>query len=115
MTADGDGARRATVGEALSWAIWAVVVLACLALVVGKPILDATRDTHRPRDDGRPASSTPAASAMVIDDPLASDDETEGYWYCWDSGALAPHHFGHRVPHDHLCTWGELRAAGATQ
>lgn len=49
---------------------------------------------------------------IVINDPGAPDDQVEGDWYCWDKGEPRPHHLGHYVVGDHLCTWGELRAAG---
>lgn len=57
-------------------------------------------------------TSTPSDMPSLIDDPSQPDWMVEGYWYCWDSGALAPHHLNHHVPGDHLCTWGELRADG---
>ncbi|POX58698.1 hypothetical protein C3492_36390 [Streptomyces sp. Ru62] len=67
-------------------------------------------------DGGRvqPADS-PTAVPFVIDNPSLSDDDIEGYWYCWNSGDPAPHHLDHWVPNDHLCTWGELRSSGATR
>lgn len=34
------------------------------------------------------------------------------YWYCWDSGNPDPHHLGHPVSGDHLCSQGELSQAG---
>jgi hypothetical protein len=34
------------------------------------------------------------------------------YWYCWDSGAKAPHHLGHYVEGDHVCSDGELKGTG---
>jgi hypothetical protein len=37
-----------------------------------------------------------------------SDGVTQGYWYCWDSGDPKPHHLGHPVSGDHLCTDREL-------
>jgi hypothetical protein len=33
---------------------------------------------------------------------------TQSYWYCWDSGPPSPHHLGHSVSGDHLCTNAEL-------
>lgn len=30
------------------------------------------------------------------------------YWYCWDVGSPSPHHLGHRVAGDHLCSNAEL-------
>ncbi len=29
---------------------------------------------------------------------------SSSYWYCWDNGVPAPHHLGHPVKDDHLCT-----------
>jgi hypothetical protein len=26
------------------------------------------------------------------------------YWYCWDEGAKDPHHLGHYVEGDHVCS-----------
>lgn len=34
------------------------------------------------------------------------------YWYCWDTGDPDPHHEGHPVEGDHLCSKAELREAG---
>lgn len=56
--------------------------------------------------------SGPDPTSSLIDDPNQPDDEVEGYWYCWNTGPLNPHHLGHRIPTDHLCTWGELRSSG---
>jgi len=68
-------------------------------------------------DDGVPAVTTPATPVpfvmpSLIDDPSQPDWMVEGYWYCWNSGPLLPHHLNHHVPGDHLCTWGELRSDG---
>ncbi|MFD9651759.1 hypothetical protein [Streptomyces mirabilis] len=118
MTAD-DRPPRATIGEALGFAIWTMVVLAGLALIIGTPILNATGHPFHPfGDDGTNEPAKPAVSSAPapkeIDNPALPDDETEGYWYCWDTGDLAPHHLDHWVPNDHLCTWGELRHSGVT-
>lgn len=37
---------------------------------------------------------------------------TQSYWYCWDTGAPDPHHLGHVVSGDHLCTSQELSGTG---
>lgn len=34
---------------------------------------------------------------------------SQTYWYCWDYGDPDPHHIGHPVEGDHLCTPDELR------
>jgi len=34
------------------------------------------------------------------------------YWYCWDEGAKAPHHLGHYVAGDHVCSDDELAGTG---
>jgi hypothetical protein len=34
------------------------------------------------------------------------------YWYCWDKGAKAPHHLGHYVEGDHVCSNAELKGTG---
>lgn len=36
---------------------------------------------------------------------------TNTYWYCWDTGDPSPHHIGHPVSGDHLCSDSELAAA----
>ena len=41
--------------------------------------------------------------------PYIDNRVTQYYWYCWDNGDPQPHHFGHYVYGDHLCTNGELR------
>jgi hypothetical protein len=63
---------------------------------------------------GQDTTSTPTASPApsLINDPAQPDWGFQGYWYCWNLGALNPHHLGYRVPNDHLCTWGELRSIG---
>lgn len=33
---------------------------------------------------------------------------TQSYWYCWNVGNPSPHHLGHPVYGDHLCTNQEL-------
>jgi hypothetical protein len=46
----------------------------------------------------------------------SGDSSTGGnvYYYCWDSGSPRPHHLGHQVSGDHLCTKQELTASGCT-
>lgn len=49
----------------------------------------------------------------VLSQPLGSPASPnltsgQGYWYCWDSGSPDPHHLGHPVTGDHLCTTQEL-------
>jgi hypothetical protein len=34
------------------------------------------------------------------------------YWYCWDEGAEKPHHLGHYVEGDHVCSDDELKDTG---
>lgn len=58
------------------------------------------------------AGRAPAGMPKLLNDPSQPDWQIEGEWYCWNTGLLAPHHIGHRVLGDHLCTWGELRADG---
>jgi hypothetical protein len=38
--------------------------------------------------------------------------DTNSYWYCWDKGAKSPHHLGHHVDGDHLCSDAELKGTG---
>jgi hypothetical protein len=33
---------------------------------------------------------------------------SQTYWYCWNVGPALPHHYGHHVVGDHLCTDAEL-------
>ena len=42
----------------------------------------------------------------------AGDTDTNTYWYCWDTGAKAPHHLGHYVSGDHVCSDDELQGTG---
>jgi ssDNA-binding Zn-finger/Zn-ribbon topoisomerase 1 len=44
--------------------------------------------------------------------PANSSAPNSSYWYCWNSGALSPHHPNHPVSGDHLCSDAELRASG---
>lgn len=37
---------------------------------------------------------------------------TNTYWYCWDGGAKEPHHLGHYVSGDHVCSDDELNGTG---
>lgn len=37
---------------------------------------------------------------------------SQSYYYCWNTGAPAPHHLGHPVSGDHLCNDSELHNAG---
>ncbi|MFJ4517468.1 hypothetical protein [Streptomyces sp. NPDC088816] len=92
-----------------------IVGLACAVLVIGTPILSAVGNPfrHGPSMHSQP-TPTPTPTIHVIDNPELPDDAIHGYWYCWNTGALAPHHLGHRVSGDHLCTRGELRFAGVT-
>jgi D-serine deaminase-like pyridoxal phosphate-dependent protein len=43
---------------------------------------------------------------------LSACGSTNTYWYCWDSGAKGPHHFGHYVSGDHVCSDDELKGTG---
>ncbi|MFB6636276.1 hypothetical protein ACFCYF_03365 [Streptomyces chartreusis] len=98
-------------GNALGYALWLIVAVGGV-LVIGAAIWNAPAVS-----DGEPLDaedSVTAAPSQVIDNPMLSDDEIEGSWYCWDTGAPAPHRLGYWVPDDHLCTWGELRRAGVT-
>lgn len=38
---------------------------------------------------------------------------SNSYWYCWDNPAEGgPHHLGHRVSGDHICSGEELKNEG---
>jgi hypothetical protein len=72
-----------------------------------------------PPADGQPTTAPPTTTDRfangiphILDDPNEAATSVEGYWYCWNNGPLMPHHLGHRMPNDHLCTWGELRSSG---
>jgi hypothetical protein len=45
---------------------------------------------------------------------LAAGCASNGYWYCWDTGDPAPHHLGHPVAGDHLCSSAGLAASQST-
>ncbi|MFF1763183.1 hypothetical protein [Streptomyces sp. NPDC058249] len=53
-----------------------------------------------------------ASGRLWLRQQESRDEDVQSYWYCWDSGPKDPHHIGHRVSGDHLCTRGELRQAG---
>ena len=60
-----------------------------------------------------PASETPIPTVdFVTYTPIPTYTyrycQGYGYWYCWNSGNPAPHHVGHPVYGDHLCTYQEL-------
>ncbi|MFD9511913.1 hypothetical protein [Streptomyces mirabilis] len=113
MLTRGDIARRSVGKRVLSYAFRTLIAVIGAAIVVGAIV---SRLTGYPDSPAHP-KVTPSAKPVpfVIDNPSLPDDEIEGYWYCWNSGGPAPHHLDHWVPNDHLCTWGELRSAGATQ
>ena len=58
-------------------------------------------------DVGSSPKSTPASQWGT-----APDGTLQFYWYCWNDGHAGPHHLGHRVIGDHLCTVGELKRYG---
>jgi hypothetical protein len=71
------------------------------------------------RSSGRLAAVIVAAMSLGTacggsgsDAPASNDRVTQTYWYCWDDGHGGPHHLGYRLAGDHLCSNGELRAAG---
>ncbi len=58
--------------------------------------------TPIPTEDTFTPTNTPAP---II---YQSSPVTQYYWYCWDTGNPSPHHLGHHVYGDHLCTNQEL-------
>jgi hypothetical protein len=44
--------------------------------------------------------------------PTESALSENSYWYCWDNGAGAPHHYGRPVEGDHVCSDDELQGTG---
>ncbi|MFD9792120.1 hypothetical protein ACFWXK_14340 [Streptomyces sp. NPDC059070] len=96
----------ARAGQILLLLVVAAIVVAGLAHLVIK--------ADAPVKEPSSTTST-TTKPHVIDNPLLPDDDVQGYWYCWNSGAAAPHHLDHWVTNDHLCTWGELRFSGVTQ
>jgi hypothetical protein len=42
----------------------------------------------------------------------ATSSNANSYWYCWDQGDKAPHHLGHYVDGDHVCSDDELKGTG---
>jgi hypothetical protein len=59
-------------------------------------------------------SSASCGSASGGSGSGGGDSSTGGnvYFYCWDTGAANPHHYGHQTVGDHLCTKNELDDAG---
>jgi hypothetical protein len=53
-----------------------------------------------------------AAAALPFAGCAAFDTNT--YWYCWDQGAKKPHHLGHPVAGDHVCSDDELKGTGVS-
>jgi len=43
---------------------------------------------------------------------VAGCGSSNSYWYCWDHGDKAPHHLGHYVEGDHVCSDSELTGTG---
>ena len=77
-----------------------------------KPSQPTTASTlTNPPQQSITATTTPAVKA---DSTTQSPSPTfsQSYLYCWNSGALSPHHLGHYVPNDHICSDQELHAAG---
>lgn len=52
------------------------------------------------------------ASQMQAD--MQDNTVSQSYYYCWDTGAPAPHHLGYRASGDHYCTNGELHDSGVS-
>jgi hypothetical protein len=52
-----------------------------------------------------------AATAAL---PLAGCATENTYWYCWEQGAKEPHHLGHYVAGDHVCSNDELNGTGVS-
>jgi hypothetical protein len=53
--------------------------------------------------------------ALAASGCFASSNSTSynSYWYCWDNPAKGgPHHLGHPVSGDHVCSDAELRSQG---
>jgi hypothetical protein len=53
-------------------------------------------------------------TVLLMAGPIAGCADSSGnyYWYCWDDGQGGPHHLGHPVSGDHLCSDAELKAGG---
>lgn len=45
----------------------------------------------------------------TIPTPTLTCYVNQNYWYCWNTGNPLPHHLGHPVYGDHLCTTCELK------
>jgi hypothetical protein len=48
------------------------------------------------------------AALLLVALLLVSGCNRNHYWYCWDTGSPAPHHAGHPIVGDHLCSDSEL-------
>lgn len=58
-----------------------------------------------------------AAGALTLTGcgaPTESALSVNSYWYCWDEGAVEPHHYGHPLEGDHVCSDDELKGTGFT-
>src|SRR5579859_1559564 len=51
---------------------------------------------------------------LIYISPKTPNSQTQSYLYCWDTGDPRPHHFGHRVAGDHLCSDEELKTQTTT-
>ncbi len=71
----------------------------------------------------RPASKRPrlglalvcalGSFALGTSGCFASSNSYNSYWYCWDNPAEGgPHHLGHPVSGDHICSDEELKNQG---
>ncbi|MET9899809.1 hypothetical protein [Streptomyces sp. NPDC006446] len=106
--------RKRSVGmRILSHALRTLIAVVGAAAVIGGMVAGLIGHHSTPHHPKPTPSVT--YTPFVIDNPALSDEEIEGYWYCWNSGDPQPHHLDHWVPNDHLCTWGELRNAEVTR
>jgi hypothetical protein len=74
-----------------------------VAVLLGVVVLIGRLTAH-----GSAASQPPPTTEPV----WMTEHVSQDYWYCWDTGPLQPHHLGHRVLTDHLCTDQELASLG---
>lgn len=110
----GDEARKRTMKRRL-WigAFTAFAVFWTIDYLWGNQLgITSESDSGPPAITAPPSPRAPWPPPSILDDVRQPNDAIQGDWYCWDNPPVLPHHLGHHVAGDHLCTWGELRDSG---
>ena len=72
-------------------------------------VADAFDETTKtPEDWGLVARLLGLVVAIVLVGLIWQHFQQQSYWYCYDTGAPSPHHLGHVISGDHLCSSAEL-------